>query len=222
MVSSSLPGGVGLHTRLLGQGNALATDGHRPASIRFFARPTGCCSTGETGPVPVEIRDFAPGDLDTLGGIFRRSSLSNEGDREALLAHPQVLELELPEPADGVVRVGQLEGRVAGFATARVHPGGSVELVDLFVDPPAMRRGVGRALVADVRAMAHVRQTSVVVVANPHAMAFYERVGFVAEGEAETEFGPGIKMRASGTPRGVDDRGGAAAPDPSQPSERSL
>jgi ribosomal protein S18 acetylase RimI-like enzyme len=173
-------------------------------------RHAGWSPKGKTAPVPVEIRDPVPDDLDALRGVFRRSSLSNEGDREALLAHPEALELELPEPADGVVRVGQLEGRVAGFATARLRPGGPVELVDLFVDPSWMRRGVGRALVADVQAMAHARGTSVVVVANPHALAFYERVGFVAEGQAETEFGPGIKMRISGRPREVGDRGTAA------------
>jgi hypothetical protein len=33
------------------------------------------------------------------------------------------------------------------------------------------------------------------VTANPHAMAFYERAGFVPDGTAETRFGAAPRMR---------------------------
>jgi hypothetical protein len=32
------------------------------------------------------------------------------------------------------------------------------------------------------------------VTANHHALAFYEKVGFVADGEVETRFGAGLRM----------------------------
>ena len=37
--------------------------------------------------------------------------------------------------------------------------------------------------------------TRIDVAANPHALAFYEAVGFVVDGVAETEFGVGTRMR---------------------------
>jgi hypothetical protein len=34
----------------------------------------------------------------------------------------------------------------------------------------------------------------IAVDANPHALAFYESVGFVVDGPTATEFGPGLRM----------------------------
>ena len=53
------------------------------------------------------------------------------------------------------------------------------ELEDLFVDPEFMRRGIGRALVRDAGA-------PLTVIANEHARAFYESLGFVVTGIAQT------------------------------------
>jgi hypothetical protein len=39
------------------------------------------------------IRAAVPGDMTALRDVFRKSSLSNDGDRANLLAHPDVLEL---------------------------------------------------------------------------------------------------------------------------------
>jgi hypothetical protein len=36
--------------------------------------------------------------------------------------------------------------------------------------------------------------TRIEVTANPHALAFYENVGFVLDGTTETRFGPGHRM----------------------------
>jgi hypothetical protein len=41
----------------------------------------------------VRVRAGVPADLLASRRVFRRSSLSNEGDREALLANPHMLEL---------------------------------------------------------------------------------------------------------------------------------
>jgi hypothetical protein len=43
--------------------------------------------------VPVIIRTAVVADLDVLRGLFRRASLSNEGDRDHLVAHPDMLVL---------------------------------------------------------------------------------------------------------------------------------
>ena len=130
-----------------------------------------------------------------LREIYRRASLSNEGDAAALLAHPDVLVLTDAGVVEGRTRVATLTtDHVVGFATTT-----SVDWVlgleDLFVDPQWMRHGVGRLLVHDI--ITHVDHELVErleVVANPHALAFYERVGFVDDGHVETAFGPGRRM----------------------------
>jgi hypothetical protein len=42
------------------------------------------------------IRDAVPADMAVLRDVFRRSSLSNEGDRVNLLANPDALEFPVP------------------------------------------------------------------------------------------------------------------------------
>jgi GNAT superfamily N-acetyltransferase len=73
---------------------------------------------------------------------------------------------------------------------------GTVELDDLFVEPDAMGRGVGRRLIADVVSRAAAaRATSIDVTANPNALGFYERLGFRVTGDVATLFGRGVRMR---------------------------
>ena len=63
-----------------------------------------------------------------------------------------------PEPAI-LCRLAEQEGRLLGFSHSLLHEGTFVRdpicyLEDLFVDPAARGRGVGRALIADLVAMA--------------------------------------------------------------------
>ncbi len=96
-----------------------------------------------------------PADLDALRDLFRRSSLSNEGDRASLLAQPDVLVFSGLAVDEGRTRVAVLDGRIVGFATLL-----GAELEDLFVDPDVMRCGIGRALVLDAVAVARARGSS--------------------------------------------------------------
>jgi GNAT superfamily N-acetyltransferase len=143
----------------------------------------------------VAIRDAQLADMPALRGVFERSSLSNAGDRADLLAHPEVLEYSDEWVRRGCTRVATNGDRVLAFATA-VPIDDRLELEDLFVDPPWMRQGVGRVLVEDIVARARgasVRRVD--VTANPHAAEFYRAVGFVIDGDAETRFGPALRMR---------------------------
>lgn len=134
-------------------------------------------------------------DMPALAGIFRRSSLSNQGDRAALLAHPEVLELRDQAVREGRTRVAAFDdGTVVGFVTTRTVDA-ALDLEDLFVDPQWMRHGAGRALVADAVSLASSSGLErVVVTANPHARAFYEAVGFEVDGSEATPFGTGLRM----------------------------
>ncbi|HEY7106513.1 MAG TPA: GNAT family N-acetyltransferase [Acidimicrobiia bacterium] len=137
----------------------------------------------------MEVRTAQAGDLVHLRDVFRRASLSNAGDRELLLAHPEVLEYDDSHVRTGRTRVAVVDGRVVGFASLVFGDG--AELEDLFVDPDWMRRGVATALVVDARDVALARGvTRIDVTANEHARAFYEAVGFVEDGTAATPLGP--------------------------------
>ena len=141
------------------------------------------------------VRAAGVGDLEVLRGVFRRASLSNAGDREVLLAHPDVLVWSGEAIAGGRVRVAVADGTVVGFATT-VPIDAGLELEDLFVEPDRMRRGVGRRLVEDVLDGARAEGVEHVwVTANPHAMAFYTAVGFVPDGTTSTRFGPASRLR---------------------------
>jgi len=139
-------------------------------------------------------------DLPALSDVFRRASLSNEGDRASLLAHPDALEFSARAVDEGRVRVAAIENRIVGFATMVVTDQ-SGELDDLFVDPDCRRRGIATALVLDALDRAADQElTRIEVTANAHALAFYESVGFVSDGMRQTRFGPGNRMHINVPP----------------------
>jgi GNAT superfamily N-acetyltransferase len=151
--------------------------------------------------VTFRIRTAMPADIVVLRDVFRRSSLSNAGDRMNLLANPDALELSDAAVNEGRTRVAVAAGgRIIGFTTCLIA-GDAIELDDLFVDPGWMRQGAGRALVLDVMAIARkhgVRRVE--VTANPHALVFYEMVGFVFDLQVETRFGPAPRMHHNVVP----------------------
>ena len=147
------------------------------------------------------IRWSTLADLPALTDVFARASLSNEGDRDALLAHPEALVLEGDGIAGGQTRVATNGDDIVGFATT-VLVDGVLDLQDLFVDPDWMRHGIGRHLVQDAAAIAGQRGFEVIAVtANPHAFFFYDSLGFVANGEIQTAFGPGQRMHLAVAPQ---------------------
>ena len=92
------------------------------------------------------IRLGVPADLPAASGVYRSASLSNVGDRDNLLAHPQYLVLGPEGLAEGRTYVADEEGSLVGFATW-IEADGIFELEDLFVDPGWRRRGIAIALV---------------------------------------------------------------------------
>jgi GNAT superfamily N-acetyltransferase len=134
-------------------------------------------------------------DLPAVAGVYRRASLSNAGDRDSLLAHPQHLVLGPEGLAEGRTYVAEESGVVAGFATWALA-GGAFELEDLFVDPRWRRRGIATALVSRiVDAVRAQGARSLEVTANPHAQAFYSAAGFADCGVAETASGTAPRKR---------------------------
>jgi GNAT superfamily N-acetyltransferase len=144
--------------------------------------------------VPV-IRLGTSADLPAAAGVFRRASLSNAGDRDNMLAHPEYLILGPEGLSEGRTYVAEEDGSVVGFATW-AQAGGVTELEDLFVDPGWRRRGIAAALVSrivDVVRAQGVRYLE--VTANPHAEGFYHAAGFTDCGTAETVFATAPRKR---------------------------
>jgi N-acetylglutamate synthase-like GNAT family acetyltransferase len=140
------------------------------------------------------IRDAGAADINRLREVFRSASLSNEGDRPALLANPEVLEFDDTCVREHRTRIAEREGRVVGFASVTPN-GDAVELDDIFVDPEWTRRGVGLELMRDLSDAARAKGVlRIEVTANHHALAFYEAAGFAPDGVAETRFGPALRM----------------------------
>lgn len=128
---------------------------------------------------------------DTLQALQTRSSLSNPGDREALLANPDAIELTAEQIAAGQVFVLELRGVVVAFAAIVPRDGRDAELDGLFVEPSLWRRGIGRLLLEHCEEVARSNGSTVLhVVGNPHAEPFYLACGFAMTGTTQTRLGP--------------------------------
>jgi GNAT superfamily N-acetyltransferase len=141
------------------------------------------------------IRLGTPADLPGAASVYRRASLSNAGDRDNLLAHPEYLILGPEGLAEGRTYVAEEDGSVVGFATW-AQADGTIELEDLFVDPGWRRRGIATALVSRIVDALRAQGVQYLeVTANPHAQGFYSAAGFIDCGVAETDFGAAPRKR---------------------------
>jgi predicted N-acetyltransferase YhbS len=147
----------------------------------------------------MEIRDARQDEALALEALQRRSSTVWEAYRAQLEAHPDAIKaLSAGEFSAGRVRVAvDPDGALLGFSNVLAPDAqGVVELDGLFVEPGAMRRGVGRALVDDVSERASARgATAVQVVGGPETRTFYAGCGFVPVADVPTRFGPATRQR---------------------------
>lgn len=144
----------------------------------------------------VSIRLARHDEQATLESLQRRASLSNPGDREALLANPDAIALPTEQIAAACVFVAERDGVVCGFAAVVPRPDGGAELDALFVEPHLWKHGIGRRLVEHVAEVARLRAATFLhVIGNPHAEGFYVSCGFRVSGMVDTRFGVGLDMR---------------------------
>jgi GNAT superfamily N-acetyltransferase len=168
------------------------------------------------------IRTAQLEDADALRALHRRSSYVWQEDHVHLDAHPDLFGVDPYALAGGHVRIAALpDGALAGFATVVPGDGGECVLEDLFVEPELMRGGIGRALVEDAVARAAAAgHEAMSVIAASRTRGFYERLGFVLEGTASTQFGPALRLlrklrHSPGRPR--DAHVGSSHPDEGEP-----
>jgi GNAT superfamily N-acetyltransferase len=144
----------------------------------------------------VVIRGARSQERHALEDLQLRASTHWPTYRVHLAAHPGVVAIPPAQIDDGLVRVAERGGEVAGFAVLLRPVAGACELDGLFVEPSHMRGGVGRLLVEDAARIAAAQGAEWIdVTANPDAVGFYERVGFSGDDEVATRFGPARRMR---------------------------
>ena len=131
-----------------------------------------------------------------LEALQLRASLTNAGDRDALLAHPDAIQLPLEQITAGKVFVAEWNGSIVGFAVVEPRVDGESELDGLFVDSNVRRRGIGRLLIEHCAKIIRTQKSVALnVVGNPHAKDFYTACGFEVIGNSQTRFGPALLMR---------------------------
>lgn len=142
------------------------------------------------------IRQAVIAEQKELEALQLRASLTNAGDRDALLAHPDAIKLPLSQIAAGGVFVAEWNGAIVGFAAVEPRGDGDSELDALFVDPNTRHRGIGRLLTEHCVLVARTRGSAALcVIGNPHAEGFYNACGFNVIGTSATRFGTGLLMR---------------------------
>ncbi len=144
----------------------------------------------------MRIRDATAAEAAALAALQRRSSNVWAAYREQLAANPDAIELPQAFIDNGWVRVAVAgDETLIGFSVVIPAEGATHELDGLFVEPPYMQRGVGRALVEDVTTRASANGAECMEVTAGPAQGFYEKVGFTVVAETETRFGPAVRMR---------------------------
>jgi GNAT superfamily N-acetyltransferase len=144
----------------------------------------------------VVCRPAATFEQKALEALQWRASLTNERYREALLAHPDAIELPLDQIAAGHVFVAERAGVTLGFAAILLRNDGATELDGLFVEPGHWKQGIGRLLVEHCAAAARGHGSAALhVVANPDAEGFYQTCGFEWTETVQTRFGAALSMR---------------------------
>lgn len=143
----------------------------------------------------LKIRLANTSDREFLEELQRRASLCNEGDRSALLAHPDSIELPQSQIDEDLVFVAEDENCIKGFAAILIRTDGNAELDALFVEPDYWKQGIGRALVEHCSSVASAKGANCLhVTGNPHAEGFYVSCNFNNAGTTDTRFGVGLLM----------------------------
>jgi len=147
-------------------------------------------------PPGITIRLATPNEKKTLEDLQWRASLVWPEYREALLAHPDAIELPLGHIERNRTHVAERDGQVLGFSVVLIRPNGEAELDGLFVEPAAWKQGIGRFLVSEAERLAASEGAEwLTVIANPKARGFYDACGFELTGDEQTRFGPALAMR---------------------------
>lgn len=167
-------------------------------------RPTeapGCSARAhslatDTGGVSrLQLRPGLPTEAVALSALALRSK-AHWGYDEDFLARCREDLTVLPGDCDGRrLVVAVVDGVLAGYVRIAGTPPDAGELEALFVDPPHIGSGCGRALLARaVEIAAAEGMMRLGITADPFAQPFYERAGALPVGDAPSTVIPGRRL----------------------------
>ena len=124
------------------------------------------------------IRIAEPGEAASLTALCVRSKAHWGYDAEFMRLSTAALTVESKDIVAGRVLIA-VDGNGQPLATASVlGEGETVELDQMFVDPSAMRQGLGRVMfMSAVRLARELGARRMTILADPNAAPFYERMG---------------------------------------------
>jgi GNAT superfamily N-acetyltransferase len=139
------------------------------------------------------IRAALPGEAPALTALCLRAKAHWSYDRAFMAAVAPMMRIGEPEIRSGRVLVAARDAGALGVAAiARMRSPGTFDLSHLFVLPESFGRGIGRALFGAAAALAKSRgATRLVILADPNAAGFYEKLGARPCGQAPSDAAPG-------------------------------
>ncbi|WP_149587120.1 GNAT family N-acetyltransferase [Tabrizicola flagellatus] len=188
------PEGTGTRLRLTHEGWAALGDGakglaaaHRAGWQAHLAALAAHAAAPAAGAIA--LRAGRAGEAGALHALAIRSKAHWGYDAAFMAQAAPKLALAADLFAAGRVAVADLDGRPAGVAALRApDAGGVAELKHLFVDPPCMGRGVGRALLDWAAGRARAEGARALrVLSDPQAAGFYAAQGFRHAGDAPSD-----------------------------------
>jgi predicted N-acetyltransferase YhbS len=143
------------------------------------------------------IRAARPHEAEALSALCRRSKAHWGYDAEFLRLSEAALAVTRAAIESGLVLVAEDAGGVpTGVASVEPREApGEYELAHLFVAPQAFGTGAGRALFAAAATLAKRHGARLLsILSDPHAAAFYRRMGAVESGDAPSDAIPGRRL----------------------------
>lgn len=137
----------------------------------------------------ITIRLARPDEAEALSALKLRSKghWPYSEAQMAAFARVMVLTPEMLNMPGCEAYVVEVDHMLAGYGCLALLEDG-LYIDDLFIDPPFIGRGCGRALAQHLHARAVARGSAqLYVVADPNAVDFYARMGFVSDGEVESD-----------------------------------
>lgn len=142
----------------------------------------------------IRIRPAWPDEADALSRLAMRSKAHWGYDRAFLDACRNDLTVS-PDRCDGRhLLIAETDGQIAGYAEIAGKPP-TGELANLWVDPPCMGEGTGKALWnAALNLARSFGFIALTIDSDPHAEAFYRHMGAVKIGEARSTVDPARRL----------------------------
>ena len=136
----------------------------------------------------IAIRPARPQEADALTALCLRSKAHWGYDAAFMALSKDALTISPALIETGRVLVAEKDGALLGMASLAPLRAGVWDLLHMFVEPGAIGSGAGRALFASIADRARgFGGTMLSIQADPHAEAFYLKLGAVRVGEAPSE-----------------------------------